>query len=234
MSEVFVNFELEDRDGVVAVGTYLIDAARRLGIQVEPGCDLPDEEHKCSMKVSAGRNLLSFPTGVEMEQLSTGARKNGERLSCQARIEKPGEITIMSVEKNKETKTKEEEKKEGYRKEFEEMPLEQKISNLIELEAIALGETLSFVLNSPFKAAGKVMDVVAGFGLNLEKEDQEAKRPDEHKKNEKEGANDKDESSKKTSKKKATAKKKTTAKDSVKKSADDPADDDATEEKTEE
>ena len=182
MSDVFINFKSEERDGVVAVGTYLSDAAKRLGVKVEGDCLDPETDHECVMKVGAGKTLLSAHTKTEKEQLSSQARKNGERLACQTIIEKPGEVTIMSVKKKEEPKKeKTEEQTDEFRKEFEEMPLEKKIASLVELEAIALGETFSYVLNSPYKAFGKVMDVMAGFGLDMEQKDKDAKRPEEHK-----------------------------------------------------
>ncbi len=183
--EVIINFESENREGIVAVGTYLIDAAKRLGINVECDCHAEEVEttNSCAMKISKGNDLLSEPTQLEIEHLSSQARKNGERLACQAKINNPGEITVMSVktkESNEEKKTAEEETQEQFKKEFEELPLEKKIANLLELEAIALGETFSYVMNSPYAAVGKVMDVLAEFGLKMEKDDVKAKRPEEH------------------------------------------------------
>lgn len=212
MGDVIINFESEGSEGIVAPGTYLRDAAKRLGVKIEGDCLDPETAHECVMKVSKGRALLSKPTQTEMEQLSSQARKNGERLACQTIIEKPGEVTIMSVKKKQEEKKDpKEEQAEGYRKEFEEMPLDKKIASLVELEAIALGETFSYVLNSPYKAFGKVMDVMAGFGLDLERADKDAKRPDEHKQAE----NGNQKSEPKKAAKKTTARKKTTRKRSA-------------------
>ena len=64
-----------------------------------------------------------------------------------------------------------EDRSEEYRKEFAEMPLEKKIANLVQLETIALGETVSFIINSPFKIADKVLDVMAEFGFKKEEKD---------------------------------------------------------------
>ena len=215
MKEVIISFKSEDRDGVVAVGTYLIDAARRLGITVEGDCSESEEGHECAMKISTGKTLLSAPTEVEMEQLSSQVRKTGERLSCQAKIEKPGEITVMSVKKKETKKTKEEQKNDDYQKEFEDLPLGEKISNLVELEAITLGETLSYVLDSPYKAVGKVMDVMSDFGLKMDRDEDGAKRPDEHKSDEAKG--NEPAPKKKTTRKKTTARKKTATKRPAKK-----------------
>jgi len=179
MEEVDIKFERENINGIVPSGTYLYDAARRFGIEVE--CERTGETDACAMQILQGRELFSDLTKAETEQLSAERRKNGERLACQAKIEKSGEVTIMTTEKVKEEKEPTEEKKDAYKKEFAELPLEKKIASLIELEAIAFGETVSFVLNSPFMIAEKAMDVLAEFGLKFEKEAKEAKRPEEHK-----------------------------------------------------
>ncbi|MEZ5344609.1 MAG: 2Fe-2S iron-sulfur cluster binding domain-containing protein [Pyrinomonadaceae bacterium] len=223
MKEVIIKFESEGREGIIAAGSYLSDAARRLGVKITGDCFDPETEHECVMKISAGSELLSSPTQTELEQLSSTARKNGERLACQTIIEKPGEIVIMSVKKKQEEtkseETKAEEKADEFKKEFEEMPLDKKIASLLELEAIALGETFSYVLNSPYKAVGKVMDVMADFGFKMDKADHDAKRPAEHVNQESENGDgekgsDKKKSAPKTKSKttaKRTSTKKTTA-----------------------
>lgn len=181
MNEAELKFEREDRSGVAVVGSYLIDAARRVGVEVEDECGRLGLCDTCAMTVKQGGDLLSPPTKAELEILSDDRRAKGERLSCQAKIEKPGEIVIMTKEKKKEEEPTAEEKSENYRKEFEEMPLERKIAELVRLEAIALGETFSFILNSPSKIVGKAMDVMAEFGLKLDEEAKNAQTPDEHK-----------------------------------------------------
>jgi 2Fe-2S ferredoxin len=207
MNEAELRFEREGRSGVAVVGSYLIDAARRVGIEVEDECGRLGLCDTCAMTITQGGDLLSAPTKAEMELLSDERRKNGERLSCQAKIERAGEIVIMTKEKKKEEKPSAEEKSENYRKEFEEMPLEKKIAELVRLEAIALGETFSFILNSPSKIVGKVMDVMAEFGLKLDEEAKNAKTPEEHKP--KAETEDKADSNGKRATKKSSAKKKT-------------------------
>ena len=179
--EADLKFERENRSGVVAVGSYLFDAARRLGVEVEAECGRVGECDSCAMRVKSGAEFLSEVTEREKEHLISKRRKNGERLSCQAKIENAGEITIMTHKKKEEEKPKDEVKTEEYRKQFEELPLEKKIASLLELEAIALGDTFSFIINSPSHIFGKIMDVLAEFGLKLEDEDKKTKRPKEHK-----------------------------------------------------
>lgn len=222
MEQIELKFEGEEnRSGLVAVGSYLFDAARRLGIKVKDECGRQGECDSCALKVTQGIELLSAPTVAENKQLGEQRIKDGERLSCQTKLEKAGEVVIMITQKNKENKPEtEEEKINEFRKEFEELPLEKKIASLVELEAIALGDTFSFVLNSPYLIAGKIMDVMAQFGLKLEKEDQEAKRPQEHKEKEN-GASAKKSSEKVESKTKKSVKKEPSKKTTAKKTADD-------------
>lgn len=182
MKEVLVTFEEQNLEGIVAVGTYLMDAAKRLGVEIDDDCREGADEHNCSMRIGEGANLLSEPTSVEIAVLSEEGVAGGERLSCQTKIDKPGELKIMSVSKPKEEEKAEEPKtpESEYRKEFEEMPLDKKYASLVELEAIALGETFSYVLNSPYEAFGKVMDVLADFGWKKDQADHDAKIPEEH------------------------------------------------------
>lgn len=181
MNETLIKFERENLDGLIPVGTYLADAARRMGVEL--ACADADEPDDCSVKITGGAELLSELTAKEIEKLSEKRRKSGERLASQTKIEKAGEITIMTHEKKAEEKPAEEVKQEEYRKEFEELPLDKKIASLLELEAVALRETINFVINSPFKIFDLAMGVMAQFGLKLDKQDREATRPDEHKTN---------------------------------------------------
>jgi len=179
MNEVEIKFEREDRNGIVAVGTYLLDAARRLGIELES--EQFGETDFFVVKVTSGSELLSAQSKTEIELLSAERRGQGERFANHAKIERLGEISIMTIEKKREEKPAAEEKQEEYRKEFEELPLEKKIASLLELEAIALNETFSFVINSPYKIIDMAMSVLAEFGLKKEDEAKNQMRPEEHK-----------------------------------------------------
>jgi ferredoxin len=196
-------FERENVKGVAVVGTYLIDSARRLGIEIIDECGRLGLCDSCAVTIKNGAEFLTPPTKAEIELLSDERRKNGERLSCQAKIEKVGEIVVVTKEKKEDSKAKD--PNEEYRKEFADLPLEKKIANLLELEAMALSETFSFILNSPYKIVGKVMDVMAEFGLKIEDEAKDSVRPDEHKAEN--GAGKTDNSEKKAKEKKSSQKK---------------------------
>lgn len=197
MADAEIRFEREDLEGVIPVGSYIGDALRRFGVK---GFERCTADHDCVVTVKSGQELLSEPTSVETEQLGDDARKAGERLACHAKIEKPGEIVVMTKVRKEETKP-EEDKSESYRKEFSDLPLEQKISELMKLEAIALGDTFSFIVNSPYKIFEKIGDVMADFGMKLETKAREAQRPEEHSEKGPKKAEKKNESEEKASKK---------------------------------
>ncbi len=180
MNEVELKFERENLAGLVAVGTYLSDAARRFGIELQD--EQFNEKDFSVVKIIKGSELLSAPTKTESELLSDIRREQGERLAEQAKIEKAGEIIVMSTEKKAEEKPTEEEQQEKYRKDFEELPLQKKIASLLELESIVLSETLSFIINSPSKLVSMGMDVLAEMGLKMEDEAKKQARPEEHQK----------------------------------------------------
>lgn len=181
MNEAEVVFENEGLEGVVPVGTYLSDAAKRIGVR-EGFCEIADIQagsHQCAVEVKNGSDNLSSRTDAELELLPEDMRKNGHRLACFARIESNGEIVIMTQKKKEEAKPGEAVPTEEYKKTFADLPLEKKLSNLVELEVMALSETFSFVINSPYKVADKFMDVLAEFGLKKEADEKQAARPAE-------------------------------------------------------
>lgn len=182
MLQTNIIFRREEREGVVAVGTYLLDAAKRLGIRFEDECRQDENVHFCSVVISNGAENMSPLTSFETEHFAAHERRTDERLACQTKIENVGDLIIMTTEKNEKTADEPtaEEKTGQYKKEFTELPLEKKLASLVELEGIALGETVSFIINSPYLVFGKVMDIMAEFGLKKEEESKKAARPKEH------------------------------------------------------
>jgi len=177
MADVDIKFEREGLEGIVAVGTYLGDAMRRHGIRYECGEGEEGFSHSCVVTVTKGVDLLTPRTIKEIEFF--GAEdSSGKRLACEAKIGKEGEIVVMTEEKKE--KTKEVSESERYIKEFAELPLDKKIADLVRLEAMALGDTISFVLNSPYLVIEKIGDVLAQVGHRLDAEQKKASRPAEH------------------------------------------------------
>ncbi len=180
MENVEVRFEPSGIEGIVPVGTYLAAAARRLGDgSVE--CGPESEVHECAVEIVSGSTNLSAVSKAEKSALNGTSSNKKTRLACFARLAKPGEVVVMSKKATEEKEAGEDEKaeKEEYRKKFEELPLEKKLADLVELESIVFNETISFVINSPYKVADKVMDVLAEFGLSKHEAERKASRPDE-------------------------------------------------------
>lgn len=181
IAEANLILKREEREGIVPVGTYLSDAAARMGVRPELKCVPPESLHFCRVSVLEGAEHLSPRTEHETEHLTADSGKPDDRLGCQTKIAAAGEIVIMtSEEKEKSPEEKAEEAAKAYTKEFAELPLEKKFEQLVQLEAMALGETVSFVFNAPYLLFGKAMDVMADFGLRKEAEGKKAARPAEH------------------------------------------------------
>lgn len=183
MKEAEIRFEREELSGIIPVGTYLADAARRVGIRFVEPCLPAQDVHHCEVEVTLGGDLLSAKTAAEEKYFAENKDGENRRLACQAKIEKEGEISV----KTKESETAKEEAKpeteEEYRKRFAELPLDKKISELVHLEAIALSDTLHYLINSPYTLGDKIMGVMAQFGLRKEQSEREAVRPEEHRTN---------------------------------------------------
>ena len=178
MANATIRFEREGLEGEVAVGTYLSDALKRFGVRTEEPCDHSIAVHCCALTISSGEQHLSQQSVREKEHFSAVGRRKNERLACEAKISGPGEIVIMTDQKKKETTETNEKPKMV--SEFETLPLEQKIANLLRMEAVTLSETVSYVVNSPFAVLEKVGDVMAEFGMKLEREAKKATRPAEN------------------------------------------------------
>ena len=177
MAEVDIEFPNQGISGVFATGVYIADAARRSGIKPDESCT--DTDHFCEVQIAAGSELLSEPTAAERKVLGTMVNENW-RLGCQARVDRRGELKVMIEQNEAESAAAETQTAEEYRKQFAAMPLQEKIVDLAQLEAIALGETFSFILNSPYMIFGKIMDVMADFGYQKERTEKDAGRPAEH------------------------------------------------------
>jgi ferredoxin len=178
---VEITFKIEnqsERNGIVAENSYLWDAAKRLGIHLEATCGGSGTCDTCAVTILSGAENLSTPTSAEMQHLTDERRHAGERLACQTRIQTSGEITIMV--KEKVTEEAEEKKEREWRKDFQDLPFDKKFATLVELEAVALGETFSFVANLPMALSNKVVDILASFGWKMDKTERRARRPIEH------------------------------------------------------
>lgn len=176
---VNIRFEPEGRDGLVAEGTYLWDAAKRLGVALPAECQGRGECDTCAVIVEQGATLLSSLTEAERVRLSPERLAAGERLACQTKVEHGGELVLRPVPVTERAETSEETMK-GLRKEFRELPLQRKLATLAELEVVTMVQSLNAIIEIPFTIGEKLMGVVAGWGRSLNERDRQAHRPPEH------------------------------------------------------
>jgi ferredoxin len=187
--------EAERHNGIVAEGTYLWDAAKRLGVRLPAECEGRGECDTCAVVVEEGATLLSALTNAERERLSPERLLAGERLACQAKVERGGDLVLRPVQATVRAETTEETVKE-FRKEFKELPLQQKLRTLAEFEAVTAYQALAALIDLPFQAIEKGLDVLAGRGRKLGQNEREGHRPAEHRET---GTTPVDETSKKPS-----------------------------------
>ena len=176
---VEIKFEPDGHSGLIAEGTYLWDAAKRLGVRLPAECQGRGECDTCAVSVVQGMDLLSSLTDAERERLSPERLAAGERLACQTKVERGGELVLRIVPATERAVTSDETVKD-LRKEFGELPLGRKITTLVEFEAATMYQTLNAIIEVPFMLGGKVMDLMAWRGRTLNERDRAARRPLEH------------------------------------------------------
>ena len=176
---VEIKFEPDGHGGLIAEGTYLWDAAKRLGVRLPAECQGRGECDTCAVSVEQGMELLSSLTDAERERLSPERLAAGERLACQTKVERGGELVLRIVPATERAATSEETVKD-LRKEFNDLPLGRKLSTLVEFEAATMFQTLNAIIEVPFMLGGKVMDLMAWRGRTLNERDRAARRPLEH------------------------------------------------------
>ena len=157
---VSITFEPSGISGVVAQGTYVIDAARRLGVSLGSGCttgkgDCPS----CVVSVKTGAELLSTPSAAEEKQLGDEYLGQAYRLACQAKIENPGDVVVMvSAVQPRSTAATSAENEAELRKKFGALPLSKKLATLMQLEALTMTEAFDSAIEKPLAFGSKIFD----------------------------------------------------------------------------
>jgi ferredoxin len=156
---VSITFEPSGLNGVVAQGTYLIDAARRMGVLLGAGCTIGKGEcPSCIVSIKAGANLLSPPSAAEQRLLSIEQLDQSLRLACQVKIENPGEVVVMASAVKPGGTSRDTQSE--LRKDFGALPLSQKIAMLLQLEAITMSEAFDSAIEKPLAFGAKTMDAL--------------------------------------------------------------------------
>lgn len=157
---VSITFEPSGITGVVAEGTYLIDAARRMGAPLGAGCTIGKGDcPACVVSVKSGRELLSPPSAAEERQLGGEHLDQSLRLACQVKIENHGEVVVM-VATRPQMRPSEADPEADLRKKFGALPLTKKIATLMQFEAITASEAFDSAIEKPLAFGGKTLDAI--------------------------------------------------------------------------
>ncbi len=158
---VSITFEPSGINGVVAQGTYLVDAARRMGAPLGAGCTAGKGEcPACVVSVKAGADLLSRPSLVEEQQLGAEKLDQSLRLACQVKIENHGDVVVMSAAR---PQGRPDDDWEGeLRKKFGALPLAKKLATLVQLETITMSEAFDTAIEKPLAFGAKTFDKFMG------------------------------------------------------------------------
>lgn len=154
---VSITFEPSGISGIVAEGTYLIDAARRMGAALGEGCTVGKGEcPACVVSVKTGAELLSVPSAAEEKQLGNEHLDQAYRLACQTKIENHGDVVVMisTVQPRRPAVDDEAE----LRKKFGSLPLGKKLATLLQLEAITMSEAFDSAIEKPLAFGARTFD----------------------------------------------------------------------------
>jgi ferredoxin len=158
---VSITFEPSGITGLVAEGTYIIDAARRMGAPLGVGCTAGRGEcPACVVSVKSGFNLLSRPSLAEEKQLGVEQLDQSVRLACQVKIENHGEVVVMVVPRPQTRATAPGETEAELRTKFGALPLSKKIATLLQLEAITMTEAFDSAIEKPLSYGTKAFDSI--------------------------------------------------------------------------
>ena len=157
---VSITFEPSGISGVVAQGTYVIDAARRMGAPLGEGCTAGKGEcPSCVVSIMTGAELLSPPSLTEEKQLGVAQLEQALRLACQVKIENHGEVVVLVTSRPQARPTETDTASELVKK-FGALPLSKKIATLMQFEAITASEALDSAIEKPLAYGSKAFDSV--------------------------------------------------------------------------
>ena len=156
---VSITFEPSGINGLVAEGTYLIDAARRMGAPLGAGCTAGKGEcPACVVSVKSGADLLSPPSMAEEQQLGPEHLDQALRLACQVKIESHGEVVVMTATRPERVTPVD--NGSELTKRFGALPLGKKLATLMQLEAITMSEAFDSAIEKPLAFGSKTFDAI--------------------------------------------------------------------------
>ena len=174
---VLITFQPSGISGLVAEGTYLIAAARRMGVPLGSGCTGSGECPDCQVLVTVGIDLLSPPTTAENNVL--GILAGAHRLACQVMIERTGELVVTTASPKDKSNT-DSNQPSDLRKQFSELSLDKKIAMLLQFEAVTMSEALDAAMEKPLALGTRALDAIARRAKAARAQERQKKQPPEH------------------------------------------------------
>ena len=157
---VSITFEPSGISGLVAEGTYLIDAARRMGAPLGAGCTAGKGQcPSCIVSITTGANLLSPPSQAEQKQLGAEHLEQALRLACQVKIENHGDVVVLAVARPQSSQAPGDTESE-LRERFGALPLGKKLATLMQFEVIAMSEAFDTAIEKPLAFGSKKFDSI--------------------------------------------------------------------------
>jgi uncharacterized 2Fe-2S/4Fe-4S cluster protein (DUF4445 family) len=102
MKEAMVTFQPSGRRGKVPLGETLIEASRRLGVDIESLCGEKTLCGKCKVRIEAGEENLTEYQKEEERFISSAEKRQGLRLACAAKIR--GDVLVFVPEESRASK----------------------------------------------------------------------------------------------------------------------------------
>ena len=167
---VQITFEPDRGNGLVAEGTCIWEAAKRMGVSLPATCRGRGECDSCAVIVDRGAELLSAATKAEEKMLGP-ERLQGERLACQAFLEKTGDV-IVHLAPVGEGEQQAAESLNSLRG----LPLKEKVGALIELEAITITGALNSLRGGYHGLIGKFLNLTPEATKDAEQSTKDAEQ----------------------------------------------------------
>ena len=157
---VLITFEPSGISGLVAEGTSLLDAARRMGVPLGVGCTGRGDCVDCEVLITAGTALLSTPTEAETSALGVERLAQAHRLACLVIVERTGELVVTATSEKDKATVGDNEQSELLKK-FGKLTLNKKIATLLQLEAVTVSEAFDAALEKPLALGARALDALA-------------------------------------------------------------------------
>jgi ferredoxin len=135
---VEITFEGDAGHGLVAEGTSLWEAAKRLGVSMPADCKGLGECDSCALVINQGAALLSPANEFELKILGPDRLRASERLACQTKLDRTGEVVVRSSPLAGTSG-----KRSDSGQTVGEQPFKQQLGSFIELQATKVSEAVN-------------------------------------------------------------------------------------------